>query len=122
MSIISKRQIACHLQFLQDEPEISQYRLILSSFSSDSNNVISVGVVSVFRERSQGLIEFVNTVSSIYGCLISPLDLSPDHFFAVVKSWHLAKFPSEDLKSRVRVAAWLFDVLIPLDQSPYPSK
>lgn len=107
------------LAFLQGQNLTQQYRLLLSFFGNQPFGRDTIVTTSVLLERIHGTQMFVDTLLSLYGEVISPLELTPQMFSYVVYAWHTSLLTEQEFALRAKVAAWLSDLVIDHETTPY---
>ena len=107
------------LTFLNGHSEIQQYRLLLSFYGLQKHGKDSVPNAKLLLERLHGTQVFIDTLNVVYGEVISPLNLTPNNFLEVVAMWNTLNKPKHEFSLLMKVAAWLSDLLVDDEVSPY---
>ena len=103
------------LLFLQGQGQYQQYRLILSFYGCQPHGKDSFPGSKTLHERIYGTQKFVDQLVSLYGTVISPLELNEKHFIEVVHAWHFSDIDKNEFALLAKVAAWLLDLCVDQD-------
>jgi hypothetical protein len=110
------------LSFLQGHTRIQQYRLVLSLYGNQPHGIDRCPGFQTLQERIYGTQKFVDQLVLLYGEVISPLDLKQLNFVEVVHAWHESHIDKNEFALLAKVAAWLSDLCVDHDETPYPNK
>ena len=105
--------------FLKGQSRVQQYRLILSFYGVQPHGRDTSGNQCVLLDRIKGTQAFVEALNDLYGNVISPIELTTQNFMDVTALWHQSEMGQEEFALRAKVAAWLCDLLVDQDVSPY---
>ena len=108
------------LPYLAGLPAPVQYQVLLKVHGMQPHGCDSIGGPSVLKERLIAVEGFKQTIIDIRGHLVGPLELTVDYFSDVIKTWYANGIPSNEFARKAKVAAWLFDLVIPDYVSPSP--
>jgi hypothetical protein len=103
-------------------PPRQQYQKVLRAQVMQPHGGDSFIGTTELMERINGIDASMQAIVVVRGHLIGPMDLSPDDFAEVIKSWYANGISGKEFASRAKVAAWLFDLVISDFDSPYPSR
>jgi hypothetical protein len=98
---------------------IQQYRILLSRYGLARLAEEGKTDQQLLADRIEGTQAFIDAMIKRFG-MVSPLMLTPIHFFSVLQFWNSLQLSKNDLHLRGRVAAWLFEICIGHDECPYP--